>query len=237
MFQRLIYVVSFVLVLSLIGSASAALPQGWQSEDINTTGGSADESNGTWTVSGDGADIWGTSDAFHFAYVPLEGDGQITARVVDNGTGSNTWAKGGVMIRETLDADSKHMIMALTGGDGSGIAFQGRMTTGGSSTSYHGDVTAEPPYWVRLTREGNTITAYASADGVTWDLFSDTSPDGGHTNPIDVEMADSVYIGLFVTSHAAGEIRTFTFDNVTTELPKIAISPNPLTVLCFSIHG
>ncbi|MBN1805572.1 MAG: hypothetical protein JW837_09995 [Sedimentisphaerales bacterium] len=227
MFQRLIYVVSFVLVLSLVSSASAALPQGWQSEDINTTGGSADESGGTWTVSGDGADVWGTSDAFHFAYVPLVGDGQITARVVDNGTGSNTWAKGGVMIRETLDADSKHMIMALTGGDGSGIAFQGRMSTSGSSTSYHGDVTAEPPYWVRLTREGNTISAYISADGATWELFSDTSPDGGHTNPIDVEMADTVYVGLFVTSHAAGEIRTYTFDNVSTELPKVALGPYP----------
>jgi hypothetical protein len=27
-------------------------------------------------------------------------------------------------------------------------------------------------------------------------------------------MADPVLIGLFVTSHAAGEIRTYTFDNV-----------------------
>ena len=227
MFQRLIYVVSFVLVLSLIGSASAALPQGWQSQDINTTGGSADESGGTWTVSGDGADVWGASDAFHFAYVPLAGDGQITARVIDNGTGSNTWSKGGVMIRETLDANSKHMIAALTGGDGGGIAFQGRQTTGGSSTSFHGDITAAPPQWVRLTREGNTITAYYSADGVTWDLFTDTSPDGGHSNPINVDMAETVYIGLFVTSHAAGEVRTYTFDNVETELPKVAVRPDP----------
>jgi hypothetical protein len=75
-------------------------------------------------------------------------------------------------------------------------------------------VTAAPPYWVKLTREGNTITAYASADGVTWDLFSDTSPDGAHTNPIDVEMADPVLIGLFVTSHAAGEKRTYEFSDV-----------------------
>jgi len=175
---------------------------------------SMDEAAGTYTITGSGADIWGSSDQFHYVYRELTGDGEIVAQVVSNGTGSNTWAKGGVMIRETLDADSKHMLMGLTGGDGGGIAFQGRMETGGNSTSYHGDVTAAPPYWVRLSRVGNTITAYASADGVTWDLFTDTSPDGAHTNPIDIEMADPVLIGLFVTSHAAGEKRTYEFDNV-----------------------
>ncbi|MEE9365984.1 MAG: hypothetical protein V3W44_04775, partial [Dehalococcoidales bacterium] len=140
--RKLIYLVSFILVLGLVGSASAALPQGWQSQDIGTTGGSADERGGTWTVSGDGADVWGSSDAFHYAYVPLSGDGEIVAKVVDNGTGSNGWAKGGVMIRETLDADSKHAIMALTGGEGGGMAFQNRQETGGSSFSSHGEPTA-----------------------------------------------------------------------------------------------
>ncbi|MBN1804080.1 MAG: hypothetical protein JW837_02400 [Sedimentisphaerales bacterium] len=178
---------------------------------------SIDPNTGIFTVTGSGADIWGSSDQFHFGYRQLTGDGEIVARVLSNGEGSNTWAKGGVMIRETLAPNSKHMIMAMTGGDGGGIAFQGRPTTGGNSSGLHGDITASPPYWVKLTREGNTITAYASADGVTWDLFTDTSPDnsgGAMSNPIDVEMADPVYIGLFVTSHAAGELRTYEFDNV-----------------------
>jgi hypothetical protein len=34
-----------------------------------------------FTVSGAGADIWGTADSFHFAYTALNGDGQIVARV------------------------------------------------------------------------------------------------------------------------------------------------------------
>jgi hypothetical protein len=217
-------------VLGLVGSASAALPQGWQSQDIGTTGGSADESGGTWTVSGDGADVWGSSDAFHYAYVPLSGDGMIIARVVDNGTGSNSWAKGGVMIRETLDANSKHMIMALTGGDGSGIAFQGRFQdTGASSSSLHGTISASPPHWVKLEREGNTITGYHSADGVDWEVFTGGADNAGGTisNPIDIEMATDAYIGIFVTAHAAGEVRTYTFDNVGTELPKVAMRADP----------
>jgi regulation of enolase protein 1 (concanavalin A-like superfamily) len=168
----------------------------------------------TCTVVGDGADIWGNADAFHYMYQELSGNGEIIARVTNVGTGSSTWAKAGVMIRETLNADSKHMIMALTSGDGGGIAFQGRPETAGGSISFHGDITAAPPTWVKLTRVGNTITAYYSADGVNWTLFTDASPDGAMTNPIDVVMADPVKIGLFMTSHAAGELRTAKFDHV-----------------------
>jgi hypothetical protein len=114
------------LVLALVSSASAALPPGWQSRDIGTTGGSAAEIDGTWAISADGEDIWWRSDELHYAYMPLSGDGTIIARVVDNGTGSSGWAKGGVMIRESLNWGSKHAIMFLTGGEGGGMAFQNR---------------------------------------------------------------------------------------------------------------
>ena len=173
MCKKLIWLVCPVLVLGLVSTTSAQLPPGWQSQDIGTTGGSASESNGTFTISGDGVDIWGASDGFHYAYVPLIGDGLITARVVDNGTGSNTWAKGGVMIRETLEANSKHLMMIITDSEGGGIAFQGRhQSTGAASSSLHGTITASPPHWVRLRREANTITGYHSADGVDWEEFT-----------------------------------------------------------------
>ncbi len=219
MFRKLICLASFMLALSLMGTASAAIPPGWADQDIGTTGGSANEAGGTWTVSGDGADIWGTSDGFHYAYVPLAGDGQIVARVVSRGTGSNTWAKGGVMVRETLTAGSKHAMMVVTGGDGGGGAFQWRPTTGGSSSSQHDPSPAvAPPHWVKIVREGNGFSGFRSLDGVTWTQQGSTQT---------ITMANEVYIGLCVTSHAAGEVRTYTFDNVSTELPKIALKPNP----------
>ena len=231
MCRKLVLFLSFALVLGLIGSAPAQLPAGWQSQDIGTTGGSASESNGTWTVIGDGGDIWGASDAFHYAYVPLIGDGEISCRVVDNGTGSNTWAKGGVMIRETLEANSRHLMMIMTDSDGGGIAFQGRhQSAGAESSSFHGDVTESPPHWVRLVREGDMITGYHSDDGVDWELFTDASPDnagGAISNPMELPMPEQVYIGLCVTSHAGGELRTYTFDNVTVGLPVIAFGPDP----------
>ena len=141
MCKKLICWISFAVALGLVGHASAAIPYGWSNLDISTTGGSANEAGGTWTISGDGADIWGGSDAFHYAYLPLSGNGQITARVVSRGTGSDRWSKGGVMIRETLARGSKHAIMAITGGEGGGIAFQNRPTTGGILSAH----TAIPP--------------------------------------------------------------------------------------------
>jgi hypothetical protein len=102
--------------LGLVSVASAALPAGWSNQDIGTSGGSASESGGVFTVSGDGHDIWGSSDAFHYVYQPLSGDGEMTAHVISNGSGSDPWAKGGVMIRETLDPNSKHAMMVTTDG-------------------------------------------------------------------------------------------------------------------------
>ncbi|MBN1506275.1 MAG: hypothetical protein JW955_05490 [Sedimentisphaerales bacterium] len=172
---------------------------------------------GAYTLKASGADIWGTSDQFHFAYMKLTGDGSIQGRV-DSVQQTNAWAKAGVMIRETLTANSKHLIMALTGGEGGGGGFQGRLTTGGNSSSLHGDITVAPPSWVKLVREGNTITAYYSADGVDWQLWTDTSPDtsgGAISNPMTLEMAETVYIGLFATSHVnATTFGTYKFSEV-----------------------
>src|SRR3712207_4595055 len=57
-------------------SVTTALPPGWHSRDIGSVGlaGSANESGGTFTVKGAGADIWGTADGFHYAYRMVTGD-------------------------------------------------------------------------------------------------------------------------------------------------------------------
>ena len=49
-----------------------------------------------------------------------------------------------------------------------GIVFQGRPTTGGSSTTFNYGPLVAAPYWVRLVRAGSTFTASISPDGTTW---------------------------------------------------------------------
>src|SRR5262249_7022712 len=162
--------------------------------------GSASHSSGVFTVRGSGADIWGNADGFEFVYHPLNGNGQIVARVtaVQN---TDPWAKAGVMIRETLAAGSRHAFMALT--PGNGLAFQRRVATGGVSTHTAGGASGAP-VWVRLTRNGNTITAFRSTNGTTW---TEVGADA-------VAMGNQVFAGLAVTSHAIGVLNTSTFDNV-----------------------
>ncbi len=79
--------------------------------------GFAETASGSITMNGVGVDIWGTEDQFRFAYKQLSGDGSIIARV-DSIENTNTWAKAGVMIRETLETGSKYAMVMITPGNG-----------------------------------------------------------------------------------------------------------------------
>ncbi|MGH9409363.1 MAG: Ig-like domain-containing protein, partial [Vicinamibacterales bacterium] len=181
---------------------SAPLPSGWTDADVGATGaaGSASYSNGVFTVSGAGADVWGTADAFNYAYLPLSGDGWIQARVAAI-SNEAPWVKAGVMIRGSLSPSSAQAFMLVS--YAKGVAFQRRTSDGNTSVSTAGS-TSTAPRWVRLARTGSTISAYESADGSSWTLVgSDTFAMGG-----------TVFMGLAVSSHIAGTLATGTFDNV-----------------------
>jgi hypothetical protein len=106
------------------------------------------------------------------------------------------------MIRETLNAGSRHGNTFLSAANG--YKFARRLQTDGATTSGTA-LAGAAPGWVRLTRQGNVVTAYQSADGTTWtSAGSDT-----------IAMSSSVFVGLAVTSHNTGARSTATFTNVT----------------------
>ena len=161
---------------------------------------------GTYTLTASGADIWGAADQFHFAFKTLNGAGSIVARVtsVQN---TNAWAKAGVMIRETLEAGSKHAFACVT--PANGVASQGRTTVDGTSFSSNQTGIAAP-YWVKLERDASgNFTVTHSANGTTWQSVANSIP----TN---IPMTSDVYIGLAVTSHDAAQTCQAVFSNVTT---------------------
>jgi hypothetical protein len=176
----------------------------------------AEDPAGTYTMSAEGTDIWDLSDQFRYAYKTLSGDGSISARVVSV-ENTDDWAKAGVMIRETLDNYSVHGLMCVTP---AGIsAFQNRPIIGGDSFSAHGEPNSITlPGWVRLVRQGNTITAYYSQNGVNWVQQPDdeNTDEDASLNPQTIVMRQDIYIGLAHCSHNANAIGTAVFSDVTT---------------------
>jgi len=185
------------------GGGGGDLPSPWETQDIGNVGatGDASYSGNTFTIEGSGADIWNNADEFRFVYQTLNGDGEITAQV-NSLENTNTWAKAGVMIRESLAAGSKHATTIVR--PSQGASFQRRTSTNGSSahTSLGGPA---PPEYVRIVRNGNSFTSYYSGNGSSWTQIG---------NAVTVSMSSSVYIGLVVTSHNDGTLATSTMSNV-----------------------
>ena len=168
----------------------------WMSADIGqifpTFEGGAVPCREAMLVGGSGRDIWGSNDDFEFLFQPIAGDGDIVAQLlspVRNVVGQSTsdFAKGGLMIRQTIDSGSPHVILDVRpGGD---IEFMTRSVSGGSTTFIAGGH-ASYPAWLKLSRRGGVVTGYASVDGLVWDRIGSTNGPAG-----------DALIGLAVTSH------------------------------------
>ncbi|MCL5280024.1 MAG: carbohydrate binding domain-containing protein, partial [Planctomycetes bacterium] len=188
-------------------------PQDWTTNGADSVAlwfqgypaGFTDKGNNAFTVVSTGTDIWGNSDQFRFVYQTLSGNGSITAKV-DSLTRSDAWSKAGVMIRESLEAGSKHASVVVT--PDNSCSQQYRNSTGGASASADWTGTAvTAPYWVRVTRTGNSFKTETSPDGKTWTAL------GAEQN---ITMVANVYLGLAVTSHNASAYSTAEFSNVST---------------------
>ena len=66
----------------------------------------------TFTLECAGTDIGDANDQFHFVYLPMTGDGTITARFVPQVP--SQFAKMGLMMRESLAADAAHASLLIT---------------------------------------------------------------------------------------------------------------------------
>lgn len=174
----------------------------WRSQDVGAVGvpGSAIESGASVQLAGSGADIWETADAFRFRHQPWTGDGELVVRV-SSLTYTDAWAKAGVMFRESLDAGSRNVFIAVT--PANGVAFQHRSATNAGST-YTGGSRAVAPRWLKLTRTGDTFTGYESADGSAW----------AQVGSVTLPLPATVQVGLAVTSHNNATLATAGFDNI-----------------------
>jgi ABC-type transport system involved in multi-copper enzyme maturation permease subunit len=148
------------------------------------------------------------ADSFSFVRQPLTGNGTITARVTSltgehanpnggppqqAGSGPNmvpglgAWAKAGIIIKQSTHQGSAYAAMMVTGGNG--VRMQYNYT--GDIAGMPGSASAAHPRWLRLTRSGDTITGYESADGTHWTQVGAVRLTG---------LTSTVQVGMFATS-------------------------------------
>ncbi|MFD9946858.1 hypothetical protein ACFWYW_00355 [Nonomuraea sp. NPDC059023] len=143
-------------------------------------------------------------DKFYFVHQSLRGDGSITARVngmtgrikepPPPGTGAGPppvpglvpWAKAGVMVKDGLRRGSRYAAIMVTAGHGVRMQHDFTEDVAGSAGGY--------PRWLRLTRTGDTLTGFESADGEKWTEVGKADLGG---------LPDTVEIGLFAASPGA----------------------------------
>jgi ABC-type transport system involved in multi-copper enzyme maturation permease subunit len=119
------------------------------------------------------------TDSFYFVRQPLAGNGSITVRVTSltglvpsspraanpgQRPGLVSWAKAGLIIKDGTSSGSPYAAMMVTADHG--VRLQDDYT--GDTPGLPGAVSAASPRWLRLTRSGDAVTGYDSADGLHW---------------------------------------------------------------------
>eukprot|EP00986_Skeletonema_menzelii_P004374 scaffold1483_cov153-Skeletonema_menzelii.AAC.4 len=165
----------------------------------------AQSSAGSWDVTSSGTDIWGTSDSFRFVNFTVSGDVTIEMRVdafegdPDHNGDLYHWAKGGMMMRDTMDKNSRHFSLFVTGTQG--LANQWRECTGCNSghSKTHND--NPRPVWLQVKKVGNLFTSYFKYDeeGAEWIQFGTTKT---------MDFGSEFEVGIAVTSHNWGRVAT-----------------------------
>jgi hypothetical protein len=153
-----------------------------------------DPTRGEYRITGGGENMWGTKDAFHYAWRRLSGDLALTAQVSFPEPQGQPHRKAGWIVRQGLDADAPYAD-AVVHGDGL-ISLQYRLVKGGPTLEVRSPV--KGPATIRLERTGDLFSLFVSRDGQRF------LPAGA----VSVPLRDPVHVGLGVTAHDAAAMAT-----------------------------
>src|SRR5882762_5347961 len=148
-----------------------------------------DSVSGEYRVTGGGANIWSTTDAFQFAWHRLSGDVTLTTDVRFIGAGKVNHRKAVLMIRQGLNPGAAYADVAVHGDGLTSLQF--RPAAGAETEEVKAEVNA--PRRIRIERRGNVFTMYAGNVGEDLKAVGTAA----------VVLQDPVYVGIGVCSHAA----------------------------------
>lgn len=152
-----------------------------------------------------GYNIWYVRDEFRFLWKKMEGDISLAANISYPDTGGYFDRKAVLVIRESLDDDSKQALVALHG-DGM-IHLAWRPETGqrikdmeyriGSRGALPGgkspdDLVTNHAERIGIEKRGNKFSLFVSMDGETMNQFG---------APIELSISEPFYVGIGFCSH------------------------------------
>ena len=156
-------------------------------------------------LSGSGTNIWATHDEFHFVWKKMKGDFILRTNGEFIGKGVEEHRKIGLMVRTSLDSNSKQVSAAV---HGAGLtSLQYRKTTGGTTEEKKFDITSADV--IQLERKGTTYTMSVARKG---DLLVSQEV-------ADIDLGDDVYVGLFICAHNANVVEKAVFNNTRIVVP------------------
>jgi sugar lactone lactonase YvrE len=164
-----------------------------------------DKSRDAYTVTGSGANMWFTNDAFHFVFKEISGDVRITADVRFLTPGGNAHRKACLILRQSLAPTSTYADIAL---HGSGLtALQARYAPGENTTEVI--VAESSPTTISVEKRGNYVTVAYAKEGQA------LQEAGGE---LPVTFDGPFYVGLGVCAHDENALEKAEFSNVKVEL-------------------
>ena len=139
-------------------------PAAWLDVSLGapTTRGGSGEIGGVFTVVGSGSGFTATADSGHFVARQVEGaTAAVVARVTGFGAGAGAGALAGVMLRETNYRGARRAVLGVK--PSGALEWHTRSSVSGANTLTAGG-TALFPLWLKLERNGDTLTAFRAAD-------------------------------------------------------------------------
>jgi hypothetical protein len=168
-----------------------------------------DPAAGQYTLTGSGENIWFDNDAFQFVWKKTSGDAILSAGVAFLGEGKNPHRKAVLMIRQSLDANSAYVDIALHGNGLTSLQF--RDEPGAATHEIQSNLSA--PQTLQLEKRGDYFSMLLAPRGAPLQIA------GGS---IRVAIRGDYYIGIGISAHEKDVVEKAVFSNVSYRLPDAA---------------
>jgi TolB protein len=149
---------------------------------------SFDATNRSYIVSGSGANMWGTNDAFHFVWKRISGDFALRSAIKILGSGGDPHRKACLIARQGLEPDAPYVDVALHG-EGL-LCFQYRESRGAVTREIQ--ALQHSPTRIGLERQGQSFFLSIAADSKPYE------PAGP---ALRLAFKEPLYVGLAVCAH------------------------------------